>query len=87
MEEDILQQKRDNDRSCLVGVLEAFDCFQLVDNVHILDQEDHNLDGKLAVYRLELVLKEDNCYTPELPVEVRMVEVDLMVHQGHILVH
>ena len=45
------------------------------------------LDGKLAVYRLELVLKEDNCYTPELPVEVRMVEVDLMVHQGHILVH
>ena len=45
------------------------------------------LDGKLAVYRLELVLKEDNCYTPELPVEVRMVEVDLMVHQVHILVH
>ena len=45
MEEDILQQKRDNDRSCLVGVLGAFDCFQLVDNVHILDQEDHNLEN------------------------------------------
>ena len=45
------------------------------------------LDGKLAVYRLELVLKEDNYYTPELPVEVRMVAVDLMVHQVHILVH
>ena len=58
MEEDILQQKRDNDRSCLVGVLGAFDCFQLVDNVHILDQEDHNLENDDI---LLMILENQNC--------------------------
>jgi hypothetical protein len=41
-EGDILQKEEDNDLSCLV-VPVAFDCFQLVDSVRNLDQEDHIL--------------------------------------------
>jgi hypothetical protein len=85
MEEDIHQKEEDNDLSCLV-VPVAFDCFQLGDSVRNLDQEDHILDVKVAVYRLVLHQMGDSYCSLGLQVEAQEEE-GLKDHWVHILVH
>lgn len=84
-EGDILQKEEDNDLSCLV-VPVAFDCFQLVDSVRNLDQEDHILDVMVAVCRLVLHQMGESYCSLGLLVEAQEEEV-LVDHRVHILVH